>query len=161
MVPGEVGAQDGVAAGVAQRGDLLEQPGGVAAAPAFAHVLVQVGLERVELAGPWSFPAAVGEFLPGGGAGVPLDGVQSPAQVPGDLAQPASLSEQVVHDRVVAPGPVGVLPGRIGPYRGLRLCRRFRPGGGPGLQTGVWRWFWQAGAVRGDAPLGRLGQVLP
>jgi hypothetical protein len=59
-------------------------------------VLVEVGLERVELARAGSLPAAVGELLPGGGAVEPLDGVQAPAQVAGDLAEPASLGAQLV-----------------------------------------------------------------
>lgn len=59
-------------------------------------VLVEVGLERVELARAGFLPAAVGEFLPGGGAVEPLDGVQAPAQVAGDLAEPASLGAQLV-----------------------------------------------------------------
>jgi hypothetical protein len=120
----EVAADDGVAAGVAECFDLPEQLGAVAAA--LAGALVQVRLERVQLAGPRLLPAAVGEFLPGGGAGVALDGVQAPAQVPGDLPQAAALVQQVVHDRVVPPGPVCVLPGRLRP---LGLCHsRGRPG---------------------------------
>jgi hypothetical protein len=55
----EVVADDGVAAAVAELADLAEQPG--EAAVALAGVLVQVGLERVELAGPWCLPAPVGE----------------------------------------------------------------------------------------------------
>jgi hypothetical protein len=70
-----VAADDGVAAVVAECPDLAEQLGAVAAA--LAGALVQVRLERVELAGPRLLPAAVGEFLPGGGAGVALDGVQA------------------------------------------------------------------------------------
>jgi hypothetical protein len=74
--------------------DLAEQAG--EAAVALARVLVEVGLERAELAGARCRPPAVGEFLPGGGAVVALDGVQSPAQVPGDLPQAASLGPQGV-----------------------------------------------------------------
>jgi hypothetical protein len=85
----EVGADDGVAACVAAFADLPEQLGAVAAA--FAGALVQVRLERVQLAGAGSLPAPVGEFLPGGGAGVALDGVQAPAQVAGDLPESAPL----------------------------------------------------------------------
>jgi hypothetical protein len=83
LAPGEVAADDGVAAGVAALPDLPEQLGAVAAA--LGRALVQVGLERAGLAGAGSLPAAVGELLPGGGAGVAPDGVQSPAQVAGDL----------------------------------------------------------------------------
>jgi len=54
----EVAADDGVAAGVATLADLSEQLGAVAAA--LAGALVQVGLERVQLAGPWSLSAPVG-----------------------------------------------------------------------------------------------------
>jgi hypothetical protein len=68
---------------------------------AVAGVLIQVGPERVQLAGTRSLPAPVGELLPGSGAGVALHGVQAPAQVPGDLAEPASLVQQLVHDCVV------------------------------------------------------------
>ena len=104
----KVVADDGVAAGVAAFPDLAEQLGAVAAA--LAGALVEVRLERVQLAGPRSLPAAVGELLPGGGAGVALDGVQPPAQVAGDLPQAAPLGEQFVDQRVVPPGAVGVLP---------------------------------------------------
>jgi hypothetical protein len=82
-VPGEVVADDGVAAVVAERLDLTEQAEGATAAA--VRVLVQVGLERVELARARPLPAAVGEFLPGGGTVVTLDGVQASAQVAGDL----------------------------------------------------------------------------
>jgi hypothetical protein len=145
----EVVADDGVAAGVAAFADLTEQPGAVSAA--LAGALVQVGLERVQLAGAGSLPAPVGELLPGGGAGVALHGVQAPAQVAGDLPEPAPLVQQLVHDRVVPPGAVGVLPGWL--RRGGR--RRLVPGCGRGAR------LCQAGAVRGDAPLDGLGEVLP
>jgi hypothetical protein len=49
-----------VAAVVAQLPDLAEEPG--EAAVAAVGVLVKVGLERVELAGPRGGPAAVYEF---------------------------------------------------------------------------------------------------
>jgi len=136
-----------VAAGVAAFADLVEQPGSVAAA--LARALVQVGPERVQLAGTWSLPAPVCQLLPGGGAGVALDGVQAPAQVPGDLPQPALFGQQSVDQRVVAPGAVGVLPGRLR-RGGRRLLVGSRRGTG----------FCQAGAVRGDAPLDGLGEVL-
>ena len=83
-------------------------------------VLVQVGLERVELARARSFPAAVGEFLPGGGPVEALDGVQAPSQVAGDLAQAASFGAQPVDQCMMPAGALGVLPGRIG------LCGPFR-----------------------------------
>jgi MFS family permease len=54
---------------------LVEQAG--EAAVALADVLVQAGLERVELAGALFLPAAVGVLLPGDGGVVALDGVQS------------------------------------------------------------------------------------
>lgn len=91
--------------------------------------------------------AAVGEFLPGGGAGVALHGVQAPAQVPGDLPQAAALGEQVVRDRVVPPDSVCILPGRLRPGR-LSGRPGFRAVSGSGF------WFCEAGAVRGDAPVG-------
>jgi hypothetical protein len=78
-----------VAARVAEFADLAEEPGH--AATSLARVLVEVGLERVQFAGAWCLPAAVGELLPGGGAGLALDSVQSTAQVPGDLPEAAPL----------------------------------------------------------------------
>jgi hypothetical protein len=57
----------------------------------------------VELAGPRALPAAVGEFLPGGGAPVALDRVQAPAQAAGDLPQPAPLSPQAVDQLGMTP----------------------------------------------------------
>jgi hypothetical protein len=87
----------------------VEQAG--EAAVALAGVLVQVGLERVELAGPRRRPAAFGQFLPGRRPVVALDGVQAPAQVPGDLPQSAPLGAQGVDQVVLAPGAVGELPG--------------------------------------------------
>ena len=153
-VLGKVVADDGVAAVVAERGDLLEEPGDAAAAD--VGVLVQVGLERVELARARLLPAAVGEFLPGRGAGVALDGVQSPAQVAGDLPQAAALGEQAMDGRVVSAGAVGVLARRIRPRGGRRPRRRGLRGGG---RRGIW--FVEAGAVRGGAPFDGLGEVLP
>jgi len=153
-VAGEVVADDGVAAVVAEGLDLEEQPPD--AAVGAVGVLVQVGLERVELARPRSFPASVGEFLPGGGAVEALDGVQAPAQVAGDLPQAPPLGAQPADQLVVAPGALGVLPDGVGlpgglwfrQGRGLRVRgRRGRPG--------------QAGAVGGDALLDGLGEVLP
>ena len=135
--------------------DLAEQPGD--AAVALAGVLVQVGLERIQLAGPRALPAPVGEFLPGGGAGVALDGMQSPAQVPGDLPQAAPLGEQPVDERVVLADAAGVLPGRLRPP-GVRRVRGWRGVACGGGSAGR---FCQAGAVRGDAPLDGLGEVLP
>jgi hypothetical protein len=58
-------------------------------------------------------PAAVGELLPGRGAVEPLDGVQAPAQVAGDLPQSSPLGAQPVDQRVVPPGALGVLPGGV------------------------------------------------
>jgi hypothetical protein len=118
-------------------------------------VLVQVGLERVELAGARPLPAAVGEFLPGGGAVVTLDGVQAPAQVAGDLPEAAPLGPQPVDQRVVLPDALGVLPGRLRQPGIRRLLRR-------GLVLRRRRaWLCQAGPVGRDAPLGGLGEVLP
>ena len=90
---------------------------------------MEVGLERVELAGVLSRPAALGEFLPGGGAVVALDGVQAPAQVAGDLPQAAPLGAQGVDQLVLALGARGELPGRIralGPPGAWRCLRRRR-----------------------------------
>ena len=85
----EVVADDGVAAGVAVLLDLPEELGAVAAA--LFGALAEVGLERVQLAGARLLPAPVSQFLPGGGACVALDGVQAPAQVAGDLPEPAPV----------------------------------------------------------------------
>jgi hypothetical protein len=62
-----------------------------------------------------------------------------------------------VHDRVVPPGTVGVLPGRLRPRCVHWLCGRRRLIFGDGRRPG----FRQAGQVRGDAPLDGLGEVLP
>jgi hypothetical protein len=147
----EVAADDGVAAVVAEGLDLVEQAG--EAAVAAVGVPVQVGLERVELAGSLCRPAALGEFLPGGGAVVALDGVQSPAKVAGDLPQPAPFGAQRVDQLVLAPGALGEPPGRVR-ARGIRRGRGivFRSG-----EDGLG----QAGAVGGDALLDGLGEVLP
>lgn len=51
-----------------------------------------------------------------------LDGVQSPAQVAGDLPEAVPLGSQPVDQRVVVPGALGVLP------VGIRLP------GAPGLR---------------------------
>jgi hypothetical protein len=90
----EVVADDGVAAVVASGLDLVEQAADAAAGAVV--VLVEVGLERVELARARSLPAAVDEFLPGRGPVEPLDGVQAPAQVAGDLPQAAPFGAQPV-----------------------------------------------------------------
>ena len=150
----EVVADDGVAAVVAEGFDLVEQAG--EAAVSFAGVLVEVGLERVELAGPRGLPAAVGQFLPRGGSVVALDGVQAPAQVAADLPQPASLGPQGADLLVLAARGIGELPRRV---RRPGVCRpcglRLGVVGSQGGRLG------QAGAVGGDALLDGLGQVLP
>jgi hypothetical protein len=96
---------------VAEGLDLVEQAAD--AAVGAVGVLAEVGLERVELARARSLPAAVGELLPGRGAVEPLDGVQAPAQVAGDLPQSSPLGAQPVDQRVVPPGALGVLPGGV------------------------------------------------
>jgi hypothetical protein len=73
-------------------------------------VLVEVGLERVEPAGPGCRPPAVDEFLPGGGAVVALDGVLAPAQVAGDFPDAAPFGAQAVDGGVVALRALGELP---------------------------------------------------
>ena len=120
-----------------------------------AGVLVQVGLERVEFAGARCLPPAVDEFLPGGGAVVTLDGVQPPAQVPGDLPQAAPLGPQGMDQGVVAPGALGELPGRLRCRLAGRPCGRHRVASGLRGRLG------QAAAVGGDALPGGLGEVLP
>jgi hypothetical protein len=112
-------ADDGVAAVVAEGLDLLEQAPDAAAGA--VGVLVEVGLERVDLAGARSLPAAVDEFLPGRGPVEALDGVQAPAQVAGDLAQAAPFGAQPVDQGVVPPGALGVLPGGVGLPGAFRL----------------------------------------
>ncbi len=119
----------------------------------FAGVLVEVGLEWAELARPRSLPAAVGEFLPGGGAVVALDGVQAPAQVAGDLPQPAALGAQRADLLVLAPDALGELPGQLrrrSVHRRRGIVFRSREGG-----------LRQAGAVGGDTLLDGFGEVLP
>jgi hypothetical protein len=117
-------------------------------------VLVEVGLERVELAGARTLPAAVDEFLPGRGAVESLDGVQAPAQVAGDLAEPAPFGAQPVDQGVVPLGALGVLP------VGARLFW-FRQRRALFSQGGQGRGIGQAGAVGGGALLDGLGEVLP
>ena len=160
-MPGEVVTDDGVAAVVAERLDLAEQAEDAAVAP--VRVLVQVGLERVELARARPLPAAVDEFLPGGGAVVALDGVQSPAQVAGDLPQAAPLGSQPVDQGVVAPRAVGELPCRVRCALARRPCRRggLIADGGHEARPGLWFWLCQAAAVGGDALLDGLREVLP
>jgi hypothetical protein len=53
-------------------------------------------LNGVELAGARFLPAAVDEFLPGGGAVESLGGVQAAAQDAGDLAQAPPFGAQLV-----------------------------------------------------------------
>ena len=137
-------------------------------------VLVQVGLERVELAGPRSLPAAVGEFLPGGGAVEPLDGVQAPAQVAGDLAQAPPFGAQLVDQGVVPPGAFGVLPGGVGlrggvqvpaapvlvrPRRAEAPARPGRRGGRRRTSRRLWRGSATGGTGRrpGPRPVPRCG----
>jgi len=62
-----------------------------------------------------------------------------------------------VHHRVVPAGSLGELPGRLAHGNVRRLCGwpGFWSGNRPGVR------FAQAGAVRGGAPPGRLGEVLP
>ena len=123
---------------------------------ALAGALVEVGLERVELARLLGLPAAVDELLPGSGAVVALDRVQAPAQVAGDLPQPAPLGPQRVDQLVLAAGGLGELPGRLRPPGVRRACgfRVWLVAAGAGR-------LGQAGAVGGDALLDRLGEVLP
>ena len=73
----------------------------------------QVGLEQVEPARARYPPAAVNEFVPGGGAVITLDGVRAPAQVAGDLLEAAPLGPQPLDQRVVPPDALGVLPGLL------------------------------------------------
>jgi len=120
-------------------------------------VLVEVGLERVELARARPFPAAVGKFLPGGGAVESLDGVQAPAQVAGDFSQSPPFGAQPADQGVVPPGALGVLPGGIGLPGGLR----FRQGRPLVVCEGRRRRLGQAGTVGRGALLDGLGQVLP
>jgi hypothetical protein len=135
-VPAEAVADDGVAAVAAEGLDFEEQAPDAAAGA--VGVLAGVGLERVELAGARSLPAAAGEFLPGRGAVEPLDGVQAPAQVPGDLPQSSPFGAQLADQLVVPAGavrlayfpagsgcPAGSGSGRAGP------CSS-RAGAGPG-----------------------------
>ena len=123
----EVVADDGVAAVVAEGLDLVEQAADAAAGAVV--VLAGVGRERVE----------------------PLDGVQAPAQVAGDLPQAAPFGPPLVDQFVVPPGALGVLPGGAGLAGGFR----FRQGRGL-LSRGHRRRPGQAGAVGGDALLDGL-----
>lgn len=95
--PGQGGAGQGnrgrwSSCRLAERADLPEQLGGVAAA--FAGPLVQVGLERVQFAGGWCLPAAIDQFLPGGGPPAPdcLPGASCGRGYPGI---PAKLTASV------------------------------------------------------------------
>src|SRR6266542_3549914 len=146
----QVAADQGVAAGKAPRADLAVELGGVAAA--LLPALLQVRLERVQLAGARLAPLAVDQFLPGDRAGIPLHGVTTPAKVPSDGAQTMPLGEQAVHQRMVASGALGEPPHRRCLLSGRRRSRLL------GL-LGCGRA--QAVAVAGNAALGRLGQVLP
>lgn len=122
----------------------------------FGPALRQVGLERVEFAGLLAL-SALDHVLPAGGAGVPLDGMPSPAQMPGDLPEPQSLGEQVVDERVMHPGTFGELSGRLVVLGGRRvrgLPLRFGPKCRDGKVT-------EAGAMGGDRLLDRVGEVLP
>ena len=102
-------------------------------------VLVELGLEWAGLAGARFLPAAVDEFLPGCGAVEPLDGVQAPAQVAGDLAQAPPFGAQLADQGVVPPGALSVLPG------GARLPGTFRLRQG---QTSSWAVGGDAGSAR-------------
>jgi hypothetical protein len=88
-------------------------------------------------------------------------GVPSPAQMPGDGPDPVPFSQQLVHHRVVPPGSLGELPAGSGSRcgRGTGAGCAGGPGSGPSCGPGLR--FGRAGAVRGDAPSGRLGGVLP
>ena len=79
--------------------------------------------------------------------------MQSPAQVTGDLPEPAPLSPQGMDQVVLAPCGLGELPCRVR-RPGVRLPRRFRFRDGRGG-------LGQAGAMRGNALLGGGGEVLP
>ncbi|MDQ1013483.1 hypothetical protein QFZ43_000032 [Streptomyces afghaniensis] len=120
----------------------------------------QVGLEWVELAGELTL-SALDHVLPAGGAGVSLDGVPSPAQVAGDVADAHALGEKVVDQCVVSARPLGEPAGRIRPFIPLVGCRC---GGclplGLRLRAGRWQ-VAQARTVGGDGLLHRGGQVLP
>jgi hypothetical protein len=87
------------------------------------------GFERVELTGARSLPAAVDELLPRRGAVEPQDGVQAPAQVAGDLAEPPPFGAQPVHWGVVPPGALGVLPVGAGLFRFRQRRALFFQGG--------------------------------
>ncbi|MET8979388.1 hypothetical protein ABZX85_27670 [Streptomyces sp. NPDC004539] len=121
----------------------------------FGPALRQVGLERVEFAGLLAL-SAFDHVLPAGGAGVPLDGVPSPAQVPGDLPEPQSLGEQVVDERMMCPGAFGEFSGRLVVLAGRRvrgLPRGFDLGRRGGKVA-------KAGAMGGDRLLDRVGEVV-
>ncbi|MER6075973.1 hypothetical protein ABT187_45980 [Streptomyces sp. NPDC001817] len=74
--------------------------------------LCQVGLEWVESAGELAL-AALDHVLPTGGAGVSLDGVASPAQVAGGVADLHALVEEFVDEGMMGAGPFGEPSGRI------------------------------------------------
>jgi hypothetical protein len=79
----------------------------------------------------------------------------APAQVAGDFPDAAPFGVQLVDQRVVTPGALGVLPG------GVRLPGGFRFWQGRALLLRGGRRLGQAGAVRGDALLDRFREVQP
>jgi len=144
----QVVTDQAVAARKAQGGDLLVQLDGVDAA--LLDALLEVGLERIQLAGAVALPLAVDQLLPALGAGIALHGVASPAQLPRDRADAVALGEQVVDERVglkarSANRPTGWTSAGSGPD--LWRCCGCGPAGG-GRRAAPWvvevnggRWF--------------------
>ena len=151
----QVTRQGVVAAGVALFGDLSVQHGGV------AHIgdepIVQVGLERIQHAGP--HPAGQ-QRIDAAGAEVAAHRLVVQIQSAGDRPHRQALIAQRVGSAVPLSGVL--VPRRVRPVQHDRFHR----------VAWVWVWVWaavrgrdgglgQAGVVRGHQPLHVFAQVVP
>jgi hypothetical protein len=141
----QIGAEGAVAAAVAHRGYLFQQPGGVAFA--FFPASVQVGLVVIDHAG-FGGPLAPQQFVGGLCADVADNGAVAHAELAGDRADAVPGVLQFVDPRVLGAGAIGE-PGRAFRFWCGRCRLRLRV-----LVT-------QAGAVPGDRAFHRFGQVVP
>ena len=153
----QVALEDGIAAGVALSNDLGVQRGGVAHPG--GEPLVQVRLERVELAGPH---AAGDQLLDTVGAQVAADGLDVQAEPAADHRRRQALHLQGADlqeppSGALGPGGAQLIQRALGPAGSPEPCspsiaaRRRRAACG----------LDQAGVVRGDQRVHLLAQVVP
>lgn len=152
----QVVADDAGAAPVALSAELLEQAGG--APRALVPALVQVGLERVEDAGP-SLAGLGQQLLHAAGAGEAPHRLFGQVQLAHDPFDALALGAQCLHRRIPSPGPSDQDRVLTAPRGGLdkaglsgRVSGRRQPCG---------LWLAQAAAMARHGLFDVLGEVVP